>query len=92
MKSFRSAPQPSNAPPEKIVRLFQSETAEILEAPEPLKMRVTMYLLAALIVALGVLSVVTRLDRVIMSTGGGVYRPLASSASARAIWASWFAI
>lgn len=72
MKSFRSAPLPSNAAPDKLVRLFQSETAEILEAPEPTKLRATMYLLATLLVALVVLGVVTRLDRVIKSTGGEI--------------------
>jgi len=73
MKSFRSAPtQHSDAAPDKVVRLFQSETAEILESPEPTRIHATMYVLAAFVVALVVLAAVTRLDRVITSTGGEI--------------------
>lgn len=68
MKSFRSAPLPrSDAQPDKIIRLFQSETTEILEAPEPFGVRSMVYVLAAFVVALIVLSMVTRLDRVVTS-------------------------
>ncbi len=73
MRSFRSAPQPpSDAAPDKVVRLFQSETAEILEAPEPAGIRGTTYIAAALLVALVLLAAMTRLDRVIESVGGEV--------------------
>ena len=73
MRSFRSAPKPpSDAAPDKIVRLFQSETAEILEAPEPAGIRATTYVAAALVVALVVLAAITRLDRVIESVGGEI--------------------
>jgi hemolysin D len=69
MRSSRSAlPLPSNAAPDKIVRLFQSETAEIIEAPEPRGVRCMVYLLASFLVSLLVLSMVTRLDRVVAST------------------------
>ncbi len=68
MKSFRSSqPLPSNTPPHQIVRLFQSETAEIIEAPEPRGVRSMVYILAAFLVSLVVLSLVTRLDRVVTS-------------------------
>jgi HlyD family secretion protein len=73
MKSFRSAPTRRNDPsPDKIVRLFQSETAEILEAAEPLGVRATVYVLAAFVVALCVLAVVTQLDRVVTSISGQI--------------------
>lgn len=72
MKSFRSGPQRSEAAPDKIVRLFQSETAEIVEAPEPTGVRATVYVLTGFIVALVVLAMVTRLDRVVTSSGGEI--------------------
>src|SRR5215216_5319584 len=73
MRSFRSAPQPpSNAAPDKVIRLFQSETAEILDAPEPTGIRATIYVAAALVIALMLLAAVTRLDRVIESTAGEI--------------------
>lgn len=73
MKSFRSGQAlRSNTPPDKVVRLFQSETAEIIEAPEPTGVRATMYVLAALLVSVLVLSLVTRLDRVVTSISGEI--------------------
>ncbi len=73
MRSFRSDPAlRSNAPPDRIVRLFQSETAEIMEAPEPFGVRATLYVVAAFFVALVVVALVTRLDRVITSTFGEI--------------------
>ena len=71
MRSFRSdRALRSNAPPNKIVRLFQSETAEITEAPEPFGVRSTLYVAGAFFVALIVVSLVTRLDRVVTSNLG----------------------
>jgi HlyD family secretion protein len=71
MRSFRSDKAlRSNAAPSKIVRLFQSETAEITEAPEPLGVRSTLYVLGAFFVVVMVLSVVTQLDRVVTSNYG----------------------
>jgi hemolysin D len=73
MRSLRSAPKrPSEATPDKVVRLFQSETGEILEAPEPVGIRATTYIAAALVVALVLLAAITRLDRVIESVGGEI--------------------
>lgn len=73
MRSFRSDPTPrSNAEPDKVVRLFQSETAEIVEAPEPAGVRLTFHVLALFFVTLLALSVVTRLDRVVTSTSGTI--------------------
>ncbi|HKS90071.1 MAG TPA: HlyD family type I secretion periplasmic adaptor subunit [Stellaceae bacterium] len=73
MKSFRSVPTRRNdATPDRVVRLFQSETGEIVESPEPHGVRVTTHVLAAFVIALIVLSVVTRLDRVVSSVQGQI--------------------
>jgi HlyD family secretion protein len=73
MRSFRSDRTPqSDAGADKVVRLFQSETAEILEAPEPPKLRSTTYVLSAFLVAAIVLMAITRIDRVIESTAGEI--------------------
>jgi hemolysin D len=69
MKSFRSDLASRNATPENIVRLFQSETSEILAAPEPWRVRATLLTLAVMIVALLVAATFTRLDRVVASKG-----------------------
>lgn len=68
MKSFRfTKPLPSNAPPDQVVRLFQSETSEIIEAPEPRGVRSMVYVLGAFLLSLVVISLVTQLDRVVTS-------------------------
>jgi membrane fusion protein, hemolysin D len=69
MRSFRSRTRRSEASPDKIVRLFQSETGEILETPEPIAIRVTVAFLAVFLVSLVLLAVFTQLDRVVASTG-----------------------
>jgi hemolysin D len=72
MKSFRSGPQRSDAAPDTVIRLFQSETSEIVSAPEPKAVRATVYVLAGFFLAICVLTVVTRLDRVVTSTAGEI--------------------
>jgi hemolysin D len=73
MKSFRyGRPLRSDAPAAKVVRLFQSETAEIIDAPEPTGIRATIFVLAALVVTVFVLAVVTRIDRVVTSISGEI--------------------
>src|SRR5205085_1362308 len=69
MKSFRSLARRSDPAPEHLVRLFQSETAEIIETPEPLRVRATVYVLTGFIVTLIVLAAFVRLDRVVNSGG-----------------------
>ena len=69
MKSFRSDLASRKATPENIVRLFQSETSEILAAPEPRRVRATLLILAVMIVSLIGASSFTRLDRVVSSKG-----------------------
>ena len=69
MKSFRSLARRSEPAPDNLVRLFQSETAEILETPEPAGVRATVYVLTGFIVSLIVLAAFVRLDRVVYSSG-----------------------
>ena len=52
-----------------LVRQFQSETDAIREAPEPRWARITVFVLAGMLVSLLVITVVTRMDRVITSQG-----------------------
>jgi HlyD family secretion protein len=72
MRSFRSGQLHNNAPPGQLVRLFQSETAEIIETPEPFGVRATLYVVGAFFVALIVVAMVTRLDRVVTSSFGHI--------------------
>jgi HlyD family secretion protein len=72
MRSFRSDPLHSNAAPDKMVRLFQSETAEIIEAPEPFGVRATLYVVAAFLVAMIAVAMFTRLDRVVSSSSSAL--------------------
>ena len=69
MRSFRSDLASRRATPDNIVRLFQSETSEILAAQEPRRLRATLLTLAAMIVTLLVASTFTRLDRVVAGKG-----------------------
>jgi len=55
-----------------IIRQFQSETDAIREAPEPRCARVTVLTLAALLLSLTMVMTLTRLDRVVSSTGGKI--------------------
>src|SRR5690242_4590000 len=71
MKSFLSArPARSEPGPGRDVRLYQSETAEILEGPEPLQARVMLFVIAGLFVSMLVLTLVMRVDRVVTSDWG----------------------
>ncbi len=54
------------------IRGFQSETAEIREAPEPRRARMTVHVLAAFFVTAIFIMCVTRVDRVVTSTGGKI--------------------
>ncbi len=74
MKLFRSA-RPEGlelAASGREVRVFQSETAEILEGPEPLKVRITLIVLAAMFASLILLTLCLRVDRVVTSVSGKI--------------------
>ena len=55
-----------------LVRQFQSETDAIREAPEPRWARITVLVLAGMLVSLIAIMVFTRMDRVITSQGGKI--------------------
>lgn len=57
------------------IRQFQSETAAIREAPEPIAARATLYVLSALVVAVIAILFLTRMDRIVTSVNG-VIMPL----------------
>jgi len=71
MSLFRFVPRRHpEASPEAVIRLFQSETAEIRDAPEPLQLRLTLYALVALVVGTIVIAVLMPMDRVVTSDLG----------------------
>jgi hemolysin D len=71
MKLFRSARRAAPSPgADREVRIFQSETAEILSGPEPVQARTTLFVLAAIFLSLGLVVFTMRVDRVITSTAG----------------------
>jgi HlyD family secretion protein len=74
MKLFRSA-QPAKLEtdePGREVRVFQSETAEILEGPEPIQAHITLTVLAAMFVSVILVAGFMRVDRVVSSTAGKI--------------------
>jgi len=73
MKLFRFAPPARlETEPGRQVRIFQSETAEILEAPEPIQAHITLVVLAGMFVALILIAACMRVDRVISSSSGRI--------------------
>ncbi len=73
MKSFLSVrPAPSEAGPGKEIRLYQSETAELIEGPEPLQARVTLFVITGLFVSMLLISLFMKMDRVVSSISGQI--------------------
>lgn len=73
MKSFLSARRAANeVGPGKEIRLYQSETAEILEGPDPIQARVALWVLAGLFVSMMLIAMMMRIDRVVSSTAGQI--------------------
>jgi hemolysin D len=58
--------------PDPLIRIFQSETAEIREGREPAQLRVTLYAVAGLFLALLAVSVVMPMNRVVTSVFGEI--------------------
>jgi hemolysin D len=74
MKLFRSS-QPTGrelATPGHEVRVFQSETAAIIDGPPPLQAHITPYVLIGMVASLLLIAVCMRVDRVISSTSGEI--------------------
>ena len=73
MGLFRFALGPRlDSPPDALIRVFQSETAEIREDPEPAQLRLTLYTLAGLFIALLAVAVFMQMNRVVTSSAGVV--------------------
>lgn len=71
MKLFRFA-RPAEPDPGRQVRVFQSETAEILEGPEPIQTHLTLVVLTGLFLSFILIAVCMRIDRVVTSTSGQI--------------------
>jgi HlyD family secretion protein len=73
MSLFRFAPAtPRETSPDALIRVFQSEAAEIREDPEPAQLRFTLHTLAAFFCALLVVTAVMPMDRVVTSSAGQI--------------------
>lgn len=58
--------------PDRLIRLFQSETGEISEGPEPIQLRLTLYVLVTFLASLIAVAALMQMDRVVTSTLGVV--------------------
>jgi HlyD family secretion protein len=73
MGSFRFAPAMQRKPsPDALIRVFQSEVGEVREDAEPAQLRLTLYALAALFIALLAVSVFMQINRVVTSSAGQI--------------------
>jgi HlyD family secretion protein len=73
MGLFRFAPAAQRNPsPDALIRIFQSEVGEVREDPEPAQLRVTLYVLAGLFIALLAVSVFMHINRVVTSSAGQI--------------------
>src|SRR5271166_2268581 len=73
MRSFLSAPaQRPEVSADTLIRRFESETAEILEAPQPIQARATLFVLAGCLAALIAVTVFMRIDRIVTSSSGQI--------------------
>ena len=71
MGLFRFALGPRrNSSPDALIRIFQSESAEVQEDPEPAQTRLTLYTLAGLFIALVAVTVFMQMNRVVTSNAG----------------------
>jgi HlyD family secretion protein len=73
MGLFRFAPaSPRNPTSDLLIRIFQSEVGEVREDPEPAQLRLTLYGVAGLFVALIAVSVFMQVNRVVTSSAGQI--------------------
>jgi hemolysin D len=71
MKSFLSVLRtPPSLDPNREVRIFQSETAEILAGPEPVQARITLFVLVGMFLSVVLITLTMRVDRVATSSTG----------------------
>ena len=73
MGLYRFALAPRREPPtDPLIRIFQSETAEIRDGREPAQLRLTLYAAAGLFVSLLAVSIVMPMNRVVTSVFGEI--------------------
>jgi hemolysin D len=73
MALFRFAPAARhNASPDALIRIFQSETGEIRENPEPVQLRLMLHAVAGLFIAMLAVTVFMQMNRVVTSTAGQI--------------------
>jgi len=73
MALFRFAPAPRhNSAPDALIRIFQSEVGEVRENPEPAQLRLTLYAICGLFVALLAISIFMHINRVVTSSAGQI--------------------
>ncbi len=65
----RAADRPTDRHAERTINDFQSETAEITGAPDPIQARLTVFLLAGMVVLAVSLASVVSLERIVMTPG-----------------------
>ena len=56
----------------KVIRQFQSEVSSLREAPDPISARMTLHAIAAMFIALSLIAVFAKVDRVISSVSGKI--------------------
>jgi len=70
LPTLRQSPQVlAEVQADQAIKDFQSETAEIVEAPDPLTARLTLHVLAGMVVFALTLASIVKVDRVVTSTG-----------------------
>jgi hemolysin D len=73
MGLFRFAPAPRrNSSPETLIRIFQSETGEVREDPEPAQLRLTLHALAGLLAAMLAVTAFMQMNRVVTTSAGQI--------------------
>jgi hemolysin D len=74
MKLFPSSRPtgPELATPGREVRVFQSETAAIIDGPRPFQAHMTLYVLVGMVVSILLIAVCMRVDRVVASSSGEI--------------------
>jgi hemolysin D len=67
---FALGPRRKASTTDALIRIFQSETAEVRENPEPAQLRLTLYAVAGLVTALVAVTVFMQMNRVVTSNTG----------------------
>jgi hemolysin D len=70
---FRFAPAaPSDMSPDALIRIFQSETGEVREDPEPAQLRLTLHVVVGLFIAMIAVTFFMQMNRVVSTSAGQI--------------------